>query len=116
MSDTTTNTNSWGILGNPSPEKIEEYKNMPVGHFRRMVKDLTKKNKGKPLLPQRVWIERRVTDSYVASMVVSAASTQQAFEVAREQFDQAVFPEEPDWKGVVTHSYHSVDPCRWMDK
>ena len=38
---------SWGILGNPSPEKIEEYKNMPVGAFREMVKDLKKKNKNK---------------------------------------------------------------------
>ena len=116
MSDTTTNTNSWGILGNPSPEKIEEYKNMPVGHFRRMVKDLSKKNKNKPLMPHQIWIERRVTDSYITSLIVSAASGQQAFDIARTQLDQAVFPDEPQWKGVVTHSYHGMDPLRWSRK
>jgi hypothetical protein len=116
MSATTTNTNSWGILGRPSPEKIEEYKNMPVGAFQRMVKDLSKKNKGKPLMPHQVWIERRVTDSYVGSVVVSAASISQAMDVAQTQLDQVEFPEEPQFKEVVTHAYHSIDPCRWRNK
>lgn len=113
MKATTNSLPSWGVLGNPSKEKIEEYKRMPVGEFRRMVKEVSKQNKGKPLVPHEIWIERKVTDSYVASVVVSAASTEQAFGMAKLQLEQVEFPEEPTWQRQVTHAYSSMDPRRW---
>lgn len=116
MKATTNKLGSWGVLGNPSKEKIEEYKNMPVGAFRSLVKEVTKQNKGKPLTPHEIWIERKVTDSYVTSMVVSAASTMQAFDMVKLQLDQAEFPSEPTWQRQVTHSYSSMDPRKWSRK
>ena len=105
--------NAWGILGYPSPEKIEEYKNMPVGGFRRMVKDRNKKYKNKPLTPHTVWIEKKITDSYITSVIVPAVSSSQSLDIARLQQDQLVFNEEPNYKGVVNYSYHSYNPQRW---
>ncbi len=105
--------NSWGILGYPSHEKIEEYKNMPVGGFRKMVKNLSKKYKDKPLTPHTVWIEKKVTDIYLTSVIVSAVGSSQSFDIARSQQDQLVFNEEPNHKGVVSYSYHSYNPQRW---
>lgn len=116
MKDTTTTVyqNAWGILGNPTPEKINEYKNLPVGQFRRMVGDLKKKNKGKPLTAHTVWVEKKVTDSYYTSVIVQAANVSQAFDIARSQQDQLVFNEEAGRKDVVDYSYHSYDPTkRW---
>lgn len=118
MKDTTTTVyqNAWGILGDPTPEKINEYKNLPVGQFRRMVGDLKKKNKGKPLAAHTVWVEKTVTDRYCTSVTVQAANVSQAFDIARMQLDQLVFNDEPSLKDVISYSYHSYNPIKLRSK
>lgn len=86
---------------------------MPVGEFREMVKDLNKKNRGKPLAPHTVWIEKKVTNSYVTSLTVSVASKEQSLDAARVQLDQVEFPIDPTWSNQVTYSYSTVEPMRW---
>jgi hypothetical protein len=116
MSTTTYTNKSWGILGNPSPEKIEEYKNMPVGAFREMIKALNKKNKGKPLMPFEVFVEKKIVNSHLGSVVASAANWQQAFDVAKERLEEVEFTLVQNRQGRCEYSYHSYDPRRYWDK
>jgi len=107
---------SWGILGNPSPEKIEEYKNMPVGAFREMVKDLKKKNKNKPLMPFEVFVEKKIMDSHLGSVVVSATNWQQAFDVAKARLEEVEFQQIQSRLARQEYAYHSYDPRKYWDK
>ena len=74
--------NSWGILGKPTPEKIDQWKNLPHGKFKEMLAAVKKQTKGKPL--RRYSIEvKEIEESYKTAFVnVEAATANQAFELS----------------------------------
>lgn len=75
--------NSWGILGKPTQEKIQEWMNMPYGKFKSMVSDLNKRNKGKPLRKHAVEI-KDVKSYYRSTFVyVDAVDADQAIELTQ---------------------------------
>ena len=78
-----TNIRSWGILGNPSKEKIEQYKNMPVGSFRNMVKNLSRGKKGKVLKEFEVFVTQRDIKLTRGVIKVEAFDWSEAVEHAR---------------------------------
>jgi 23S rRNA U2552 (ribose-2'-O)-methylase RlmE/FtsJ len=84
-----TSIKSWGILGNPSKEKIEQYKNMPVGSFRNMVKNLSRSKKGKVLSEHEVFVTKRRVDMTRGSIKVEAFDMQEAFDVAKARIERA---------------------------
>jgi len=75
--------NAWGILGKPTPEKVQEWMNLPYGQFKSMVYDLNKKNKGKSL--KKYAIEIHDIKSYYKSafVYVDAVDANQAIELAK---------------------------------
>jgi hypothetical protein len=75
--------NAWGILGNPTPEKVQEWMNLPYGQFKSMVTDLNKRNKGKPLRKHAIEIRDIMTSYRSAYVYVDAAGADQAIEVAK---------------------------------
>ena len=68
--------NPWGILGNPSKEKIQEYVNMPYGEFRKFVKSF----KGKKAQNYTVTVSKRVYSTYETKVSVVATSHKKALE------------------------------------
>ena len=73
--------NAWGVLGKPTPEKVQEWMNMPYGMFKEMVTTVNKKTKGKPLRRHTVEI-KDITTSYRSVFVeVEAASNDHAIEL-----------------------------------
>lgn len=75
--------NSWGILGKPTPEKIEQWKNMPYGKFKEMVTDLKKKTKGQPLRRWSVEVKEIEESTKTAFVTVEAATSEQAISLAQ---------------------------------
>lgn len=75
--------NAWGILGNPSPEKVQEWMNMPYGKFKQMVADVNKKTKGKPLRKYTVEIRDETTNYKSAFVNVDAADSDQAIKLSQ---------------------------------
>jgi plasmid maintenance system killer protein len=75
--------NAWGILGKPTPEKVQEWMNLPYGQFRSMVSGLNKRNKGKSL--RKYTVEIQDIKSYYSSafVYVDAVDSDQAIELAR---------------------------------
>lgn len=78
--------NSWGILGNPSPEKIKEYTEMPYGQFKVMVGALKKKYKNKTVSLSNYTVRIRKHEcSYANSYVdVDAFTIDEAVEKVKE--------------------------------
>jgi hypothetical protein len=75
--------NAWGILGKPTPEKIEQWKNMPYGKFKDMVADVKKQTKGKPLRTFSVEI-KEIHETYRSAFTkVDAATSDQALKLAQ---------------------------------
>lgn len=75
--------NAWGILGKPTPEKVQEWMNLPYGQFKSMVSGLNKRNKGKPLRKHAVEIQDIKSYHRSAFVYVDAADSDQAIELAR---------------------------------
>lgn len=98
---------SWGILGNPSPEKIEEYKEMPYGEFKSMVALLKKKSKGKQLKNHKVRI-RKIESSYTNSYAtVEAFTPEQAIEKVKAM-DKSLFEWHDNIKDSDKYNYQVV--------
>ena len=76
--------NTWGILGNPSKEQIEQWKNLPHGQFAAMVSSLKKKSKGKSLRKHSVEIKKRNATTTSAFVYVQAYDSEHAINQARE--------------------------------
>lgn len=108
-----TNPKSWGILGNPSKEKIEQYTNMPVGSFRNMVKNLSRGKKGKVMQEYQVHMTKRRVDLTYGTITVHAFDWQGAYEVARTNADQISWDEQPYKTGVEELVYQSRDPKKY---
>jgi hypothetical protein len=75
--------NAWGILGKPTPEKIEQWKNMPYGKFKEMVTDVKKQTKGKPLRKYTVEILEIKETSRRVFVTVEAATGEHATRLAQ---------------------------------
>lgn len=75
--------NSWGILGKPTPEKVQEWMDLPYGKFKQMVTELNKQNKGKPIKKYCVEIQDIRETHQTAFVTVEAATTDQAIKLAQ---------------------------------
>lgn len=74
---------SWGLLGNPTKEQIEQWQNLPYGEFKSMVKEFNKKHKGKLLKQFEVRIEMEDIVSYPAYKIFYAFDSSHAIEQAQ---------------------------------
>lgn len=108
-----TNLRSWGILGSPSKEKIEEYKNMPVGSFKNMVKNLSRGKKGKVLQEYTVFVTKRVSTHTRGTIKVEAFDYAEASLLADMQREQIVWDEQPYKSDQVDYIKHSLDPVQY---
>jgi hypothetical protein len=108
-----TNIRSWGILGNPSKEKIEQYKNMPVGSFKNMVKNLNRGKKGKVLKEFEVFVTQRNVDLKRGVIKVSAFDWNEAAGLVRLRHDEIVWDETNYKTDVKEYVYHSMDPLKY---
>lgn len=75
--------NAWGILGKPTPEKIQEWKNLPYGKFKEMVANVNKQTKGKPLRKYSVEVQDIEEVYRTAFVTVEAATSDQAIKLSQ---------------------------------
>lgn len=75
--------NAWGILGKPTPEKVQEWMNLPYGEFKKMTVYVNKQNKGKPLCKYAVEVQDIQEISRTAFVTVEAATNDQAIKLAQ---------------------------------
>ena len=75
--------NAWGVLGKPTPEKVQEWMNMPYGKFKDMVADVKKQTKGKPLRKYSVEISEIRETSRRVFVTVEAATSEHATRLAQ---------------------------------
>lgn len=83
---------AWGILGEPSQEQVEQWKNMPYGHFKIMVGRLSKKSKGKTLKRHSVEVKRIDETISRAFVEVQAFDADHAIDEAKK-----INTDELDW-------------------
>lgn len=74
---------SWGILGKPTQEEIEKYKNMPYGKFKDYIIGLKKKHKDKTLNTYTVRIQEHRSDIYNGWVKVRAWDADEAIKAAK---------------------------------
>jgi hypothetical protein len=75
---------AWGLLGNPTLEQIEYWKNLPYGEFKQMVNELKKKSKGKDLRKHAVVVKKTNVYTTQAFVYVQAFDTDHAIAQAKE--------------------------------
>ena len=107
------NIRSWGILGSPSKEKIEEYKNMPVGSFKSMVTRLNRSKKGKVMQEFTVYVTKRKVDKTRGTIKVEAFELSDANTIARERLEQVVWDADPYETNKEEFVYSSMDPLKY---
>lgn len=103
--------NSWGVLGNPTKEKVNEWMNMPYGDFKRMVAEVKKQTKGKPLRKYSVEIKdiREIhRDAYVD---VEAATSDQAIKLAQTVDKSTLTWSNPKEEKYNKYSYRVSKVC-----
>lgn len=106
------NPSSWGILGNPDASKIEEWKNLPVGDFKRLVKKLSKENRGKKLTPHVVYVTKKVSTLTRGMIKVDAFDTKHANRLAMENSSKICWDDTPYKSGQEELIYSSYDNSR----
>jgi hypothetical protein len=103
-----TDIQPWGILGNPSKEKIQEYCNMPYGEFRKFVKSF----KGKKADNFTVDVTKKVYSTYTTKVKVVATSHKNALEqVMVIPKSKLEFSDVPVKVNLEEYSYG----CAWRD-
>lgn len=107
------NRRSWGILGSPSKEKIEEYKNMPVGSFKNMVKNLSRSKKGKVLQEFEVFITKRESNLTRGVIKVEAFDWTEASLIVDQRREEIVWDEQPFKGDQIDYIKQSVDPLKY---
>ena len=107
------NMRSWGILGNPSEAKINEYKNMPVGSFRNMVKNLSRRKKGKVLKEFEVFVTKREATLTRGVIKVEAFEWADALLAVDQRREEIVWDEAPFKSDQVDYIKQSVDPLKY---
>ena len=73
----------WGPLGTPTKEEIQKWWNLPYGQFTELVKDRTRKRKGKLKRELIVYVTKRVYQDYIAEVKVMAFDNRDALAQAR---------------------------------
>lgn len=89
----------WGVLGNPTPEQIKEWCNLPAGRFTEILKQAKsqKRKKVKPLLPFTVYVIKTRRILRQAIVKVNAKDAQSAFEQVRKiKEEELTFGEEKE--------------------
>jgi hypothetical protein len=76
--------NSWGLLGKPTNDQIEMWKNLPYGQFKQMVEKLKKQSKGKDLRKHAVVVKKTNVYSTQAFVYIQAFDNDHAIEQAKE--------------------------------
>jgi hypothetical protein len=76
--------NSWGFLGNPTPEQVDRWKNLPHGKFKDMVTDLKKKSKGNNLSKYTVIVKKSNESYKTAEIKVEAFTADHALSLAKD--------------------------------
>lgn len=101
------NTRPWGILGTPSKDQVEAWKNMPYGSFKQMVEVIKKKGKGNALRTYHVSVLKQKTDSEKAFIKVSTYDAENALYQAKQHSldDLEWFA---DKKGEITYKYQVI--------
>lgn len=107
------NKRSWGILGNPSEAKINEYKNMPVGSFKNMVKNLNRSKKGKVLQEFEVFVTKRESTLTRGVIKVEAFDWTEATLIANQRREEIVWDETPFKSDQVDYINQSLDPLKY---
>lgn len=110
-----TNPASWGVLGNPSKEKIQEYAKMPVGSFKSMVKNLSRGRKNKVLTTYEVFVTRRDINATRGVIKVEAFTSLEAYDVARQRQDEVVWDAEPFKTNYQEYVHSTFDPVKYKD-
>lgn len=108
-----TNIRSWGILGNPSKEKIEEYKSMPVGSFKSMITRLNRTKKGKKMQEYTIYVTKRNITATRGIIKVNAFDFSEAAELARLNKDQVVWDAEPYKTNYDEFTHSNMDPLTY---
>lgn len=108
-----TNVRSWGILGNPSADKIEEYKNMPVGSFHNMVKRLNRTKKGKVLQEFEVFVTKRESTLTRGVIKVEAFDWAEASLLVDQRREEIVWDEQPYKSDQIDYIKQSADPLKY---
>ena len=108
-----TNPASWGILGNPSKEKIEEYTKMPVGSFKNMVTRLNRTKKGKKMSEYTIYVTKRDVTATRGIIKVNAFDFSEAAELARLNRDQVVWDETPYKENFQEYTHSNMDPLTY---
>ena len=107
------NLRSWGILGNPSASKIEEYKNMPVGSFHNMVKRLSRTKKGKVLQEFEVFVTKRESKLTRGVIKIEAFDWSEALLVVDQRREEIVWDEQPFKSDQIDYIKQSADPLKY---
>lgn len=108
-----TDPKSWGILGNPSREKIAEYQNMPVGGFRSMVKNLSRGKKNKVLEQHEIFVTKTNSNLTRGVIKVDAFTGRDAINIAMSRKEQIVWDETPYETDREQYSYSTYDPLKF---
>lgn len=72
--------NSWGVLGNPTKEEIEKWKNLPHGAFKNMIKNL----KGAQRKDYTIQVTKYPEEFEIGFVRVKAFSHEQAVQEAKD--------------------------------
>ena len=104
------NPGSWGVLGNPSKEKIAEYAKMPVGSFRNMVKNVSRGKRGKKMSEHTIYVTRRDINATRGVITVTAFDFADAVGMARTRQEEVVWDAEPYKTDYQEYTYSSMDP------
>lgn len=77
--------NKWGVLGNPTPEQIKEWCELPAGRFTEILKQAKSKNrkKKKPLQEFMVYVIKARRIERQAIVKLNAENAQAAINAAR---------------------------------
>lgn len=106
------NPASWGVLGNPSKEQVEQYMNMQPGKFSKMVTDLKRKHRGKTPIDHTVFVVKKKMDVTVGKAVVNAFKYDDAVSAVRKGDAEIIWDAEPFKTGHEAIEYHNYNPKR----
>lgn len=107
------NPASWGVLGNPTKEQVDQYMNMQPGKFGKMVADLKRKHRGKTPIDHTVFVVKKKMDVTVGKAVVNAFKYDDAVSAVRKGEAEIHWDAEPFKQGHEETSYCNYDPKRY---
>lgn len=107
------NPSSWGVLGNPSKEKIKEYSTMPVGGFKSLVSNLSRRQRGKKMQEFTVYVTKRDVTSTRGVIKATAFDFSEAATIARQRQEEVVWDNEPYRINFQEYVHSNIDPLKY---